>query len=136
MTLEPLLLAPMVIKLHVAAVAITIALSPFQLALPKGTPLHRRMGWGWVTAMAGVCITGLFILDRPLPPHIGPVSWLHLFSIFTLVMLARAILAARRHDRERHRKIMRILVFFALGVPLIFALFIPGRILFAVLFRP
>jgi uncharacterized membrane protein len=52
MTLAPLLDAPAIIKLHVAAIALAVTLAPVQLALPKGTGRHRLLGWIWVVAMA------------------------------------------------------------------------------------
>lgn len=134
MSLAPLLDAPLAIQLHVAAVCIAVILAPLQLILPKGTPRHRAMGRVWVTALVAACLSAFFILDRPLPPHVGPVSWLHLLAVLTLVSLWWAVSAARRHDIERHRRIMRKIAYFALGIPLIAAFAVPGRIMFRVLF--
>lgn len=136
LSLAPLLDAPLAIQLHVAAICVAVILAPLQLILPKGTPRHRAMGWIWVAALVGACVSALFILDRPIPPHVGPVSWLHLLAVFTLTSLWRAIAAARRHDIERHRRIMRSIAYFALGIPLIVAFAVPGRIMFQVLFGP
>jgi uncharacterized membrane protein len=135
-SLAPLLDAPLTIQLHVAAVCIAVALAPLQLILPKGTQRHRAMGWIWVSALVVGCVSALFILDRPVPPHIGPVSWLHLLAVLTLASLWQAVGAARRHDVERHRRIMRKIAYFALGIPLIVAFAVPGRIMFRVLFGP
>ena len=134
MTLDPLLNAPAPIKLHVAAIAVALVLAPVQLALPKGTPRHRLVGWIWAAAMALACLSAFAILDRPIPPRFGPLSWLHLLAIFTLVMVWRAVGAARRHDIARHRATMIPLALLALGVPLIFAFAVPGRIMFRTLF--
>jgi uncharacterized membrane protein len=134
MTLDPLLAAPPNIKLHVAAIAVALVLAPVQLALPKGTPRHRLVGWIWAAAMALACVSALAILDRPIPPRLGPLSWLHLLAVFTLVMLWQAVRAARRHDVTRHRATMTALALFALGIPLIFAFAVPGRIMFRALF--
>lgn len=136
MSLAPLLDAPLVIQLHVAAVCIAVLLAPLQLILPKGTSRHLAMGWAWVTALAAGCVSALFILDRPVPPYIGPVSWLHLLAVLTLASLWQAVTAARRHDVERHRRIMRKIAYFALGIPLVVAFAVPGRIMFRVLFGP
>ncbi|MGO1076900.1 DUF2306 domain-containing protein [Inquilinus sp. CA228] len=136
MSLAPLLDAPLAIQLHVAAVCIAVILAPLQLILPKGTPRHRAMGWIWTAAVVGVCISAFFILDRPIPPHVGPVSWLHLLAVLTLASLWQAVTAARRHDVERHRRIMRRIAYLALGIPLIVAFAVPGRIMFQVLFGP
>ncbi|WP_343714978.1 DUF2306 domain-containing protein [Inquilinus sp.] len=136
MSFAPLLDAPLAIQLHVAAVCVAVALAPLQLILPKGTPRHRAMGWIWTAAITGVCLSAFFILDRPIPPHVGPISWLHLLAVLTLASLGRAIAAAKRHDVERHRRIMRALAWFALGIPLVVAFTVPGRIMFRVLFGP
>lgn len=136
MSLAPLLDAPLVIQLHVAAVCVAVVLAPLQLILPKGTPRHRAMGRVWVAALTGACVSALLILDRPISPHVGPVSWLHLLAVLTLVSVWQAVAAARRHDVERHRRIMRRIAYFALGIPLIVAFAVPGRIMFQVLFGP
>ncbi len=49
------------------------------------------MGWIWVAALVVGCVSALFILDRPVPPHIGPVSWLHLLAVLTLASLWQAV---------------------------------------------
>jgi uncharacterized membrane protein len=61
-------------------------------------------------------------------------SWLHLFAIFTLVMLWRAVAAVRRSDVVSHRKGMIYLAAFGLGVPLLFAVMVPGRVVYRALF--
>jgi len=134
MSLAPLLEAPLAIRLHVAAVCIAVVLAPVQLTAPKGTPRHRAMGWIWIAALIVACVSALFILDRPIPPHLGPFSWLHLLALLTLASLWRAVAAARRHDVARHRRIMRGIAWFALGIPFVAAVAVPGRILFRVLF--
>jgi uncharacterized membrane protein len=134
MNLAPLLDAPLVIKLHVAAVAAAVSIAPFQLLLPKGTAAHRALGRIFVGAMVAVCVSALFILDRPIPPHLGPVSWLHLLALFTLWSLWRAIGAARSGEIARHRANMRGLVFGALAIPFVVAFSVPGRIMFRTFF--
>ncbi|KGM31824.1 DUF2306 domain-containing protein [Inquilinus limosus] len=136
MSFAPLLDAPLAIQLHVAAVCVAVILAPVQLIGPKGTPRHRLLGWIWVAAIVGACVSAFFILDRPIPPHVGPVSWLHLLAAFTLVRVGQAVAAARRHDVERHRRAMRAIAWLALGIPLVVAFAVPGRIMFRVVFGP
>jgi len=125
MTLAPLLAAPTVIQIHVATALSALALGVVQLAAPKGTIPHRAVGWLW---------TGLFVLAAGSSFFIhtlrlwGPWSPLHLLSIFTLVMLARAVIAARRHDVSRHRVAMAWMVGAGLVLPAIVA-FAPGRVM-------
>jgi uncharacterized membrane protein len=134
MTLAPLIEAPLIIKLHVTAVAAAVMMAPMQLLRPKGTPAHRALGRVWIFVMIVVCVSALLILDRPIPPNIGPFSWLHLLALFTLLSLWRAIHAARGGEIERHRAIMRGLVFGALAIPFVVAFAVPGRIMFKALF--
>lgn len=62
---------------------------------------------------------------------LGPFSLIHGLSIFTLVMLPLAVLAAHRHDVRRHRKAMISIFVGALIVAGAFT-FVPGRIMHAV----
>jgi hypothetical protein len=132
---QPLLAAPLQIHLHVVAVLIVIVLAPLQLALPKGTNLHRAIGRIWVAAMVLICISAFFILDRPIPPSIGGISWLHGLAVFTLVMLWRAVSAARRGDIRSHKIGMIMLTLLGIGVPLIVAFSMQGRIMHDMVFR-
>src|SRR5208337_413307 len=135
MSLAPLIEAPWVILTHVAAVAVSLLLGPMQLILPKGTRAHRMMGRVWSGAMVITCLSALLILDRPMPPNLGPLSWLHLLAVFTLVLLYRAVRLARAGEIEKHRKAMLGLVLLGLGVPAVFAVAVPHRILNRALFE-
>ena len=66
---------------------------------------------------------------------VGPFSPIHLLSIFTLVMLPLAVLHARRHRVDRHRKAMIGIFCGALLIAGAFT-FLPGRIMHAVAFGP
>jgi uncharacterized membrane protein len=66
---------------------------------------------------------------------IGPFSPIHLLSIFTLVMLPVAVLHARRHRVERHRKAMTSIFIGAMVIAGLFTL-LPGRIMHDVVFGP
>jgi uncharacterized membrane protein len=132
MTLAPLLSASPVIQVHAFAAMVAFALGVVQLAAPKGTIPHRTLGWIWVLLMALIAITSFWIHDIRL---IGPFSPIHLLSIFTLAMLVVAVLHARRHRVERHRKAMTTIFIGALVVAGLFT-FLPGRIMHAVAFGP
>jgi uncharacterized membrane protein len=136
MNLAPLIEAPMQIQVHVAAVAVAMALGPVQLLLPKGTRGHVFSGRVWVGAMVVTCLSAMLILDRPFSPSIGPFSWLHGLALFTLAMLYRAVRLARAGDIWQHRITMTCLILFALGIPAIFAVAVPGRILNKAFFGP
>jgi uncharacterized membrane protein len=95
MTLAPLLAAPAIIQVHAFAAMAAFGLGAIQLAAPKGTMPHRLAGWVWVSVMLVLAISSFFIHTIRLW---GPFSPIHLLSVFTLVMLPLAVLAAHRHD--------------------------------------
>ena len=132
MTLAPLLAAPAVIQLHAFAALAAFALGVVQLSAPKGTIPHRVFGWIWATLMLTVVLSSFFIHTIRLW---GPWSPIHLISIFTLIMLPLAVLRARRHQVEHHRRAMTGLFAGALVIAGIFT-FLPGRIMHEVLFGP
>jgi uncharacterized membrane protein len=130
MTLAPLLTAGVVIQFHVAAVSLTIILTPIQILLERGNDWHRRVGRVWMIAMALTALSSFFISTIH---WIGPFSPLHILSIINLVGLAYAYRAARRGDAKAHSITMISLVISALVIPGIFTLF-PGRIMYRVVF--
>ena len=132
MTLAPLLTAPAVIQWHAFAALGAFALGAVQLAAPKGTIPHRLFGWIWAALMLAVVVSSFFIHTIRLW---GPWSPIHLLSLFTLVMLPLAVLRARRHEVERHRRAMTSMFVGALVIAGAFAL-LPGRIMHDVVFGP
>jgi uncharacterized membrane protein len=83
MTLAPLLDATPVVKAHAFAAISAFALGLVQLAAPKGTLLHRTIGWIWVALMATIAISSFWIHGIRL---VGPFSPIHL-SIFIGALL-------------------------------------------------
>jgi len=132
MSLAPLLAAPAVIQLHAFAALGAFALGVAQLSAPKGTIPHRLFGWVWAGLMVGVVVSSFFIHTIRLW---GPWSPIHLLSLFTLIMLPLAVLRARRHQVERHRRAMIGLFTGALVIAGVFT-FLPGRIMHEVVFGP
>jgi uncharacterized membrane protein len=132
MTLAPLFNAAPIIQLHAFAAMGAFVLGIVQLAAPKGTIPHRTIGWIWALLMATIAVSSFWIHDLRI---VGPFSPIHLLSIFTLVMLPLAILHARRHRVDRHRRAMIGIFFGALVIAGLFTL-LPGRIMHAVAFGP
>jgi uncharacterized membrane protein len=130
MTLEPLLAAPAIIQVHVMVALGAFGLGLAQLALPKGSPRHRAMGYAWAGLMAAVALSSFWIHTIRM---IGPFSPIHLLSILTLAGLARAIWLARRGDVAGHRKVMTSLFIFALIGAGVFTL-VPGRLMHQIVF--
>ncbi len=129
MSLTPLLDASPVIQVHAFAAMTAFGLGVVQLAARKGTWPHRTIGWIWVLLLATIAISSFWIHQIRL---IGPFSPIHLLSIFTLVMLPFAVLAAHRHNVPRHRRAMLGIFFGGLVIAGLFT-FVPGRIMHAVL---
>jgi uncharacterized membrane protein len=132
MSLAPLFNAAPVVQIHAFVAMAAFVLGVVQLAGPKGTIPHRTVGWTWVVLMAIIAISSFWIHGFRI---IGPFSPIHLLSIFTLAMLPLAVLHARRHRVERHRKAMTSIFVGAMVIAGLFTL-LPGRIMHDVVFGP
>jgi uncharacterized membrane protein len=130
MTLAPLLQASPAIQLHAFSAITAFVLGVVQLAAPKGTLPHRALGGVWITLMLVVCISSFFIHELRMWGQWSPI---HLLSIYTLIVLPFAALAAHRHDVVRHRRRMLGLFLGALVIAGLFTLW-PGRIMYHVVF--
>ena len=123
---DPRLLAaaPVAIQLHLAAAMAAFFLGLAQFVLPKGTGLHRTIGWTWVVLIGTAAVSSLFIRQV----NNGAFSFIHILSGWTLVVLPMAIYAARRGDIARHRGRMTGLFIGGLLVAGLLA-FAPGRLM-------
>lgn len=126
---DPILSASPVVRIHLAAAVAALILGLALMVGRKGVALHRALGWTWVCLMAATAVTSLFIR------HInhGNFSFIHLLTGWTLLSLPFAVLAARRHDVIRHRRIMGGMFWGGLLIAGVFA-FGPGRILWRAVF--
>jgi uncharacterized membrane protein len=131
MTLAPLLAASPAIQIHAFAAMAAFVLGAVQLGAPKGTLPHRTIGWIWVLLMLSISVSAFIHAIRMW----GSWSPIHLFAIFTLIMLPIAVWRAHRHDVIHHRNAMLSLYVGALVIAGLFTLW-PGRIMHAVLFGP
>lgn len=80
--------------------------------------------------MAGLGLSSFGIHEVRL---IGPFSPIHLLSVFTLVMLVRAIQQARAGQIRAHARSMRLTFYLALVGAGLFTL-LPGRVMHEVVF--
>ena len=80
MMLAPLHDGGLLISTHAYAALTALVLGAFQLALPKGTPLHRNIGRLWVGLIGIVAISSFFINDIR---QFGAFSLIHLLSLLT-----------------------------------------------------
>lgn len=110
---------PPIVWAHLLSIIAALALTPLLLWNPKGTPRHRSLGKFWVALMLATATLSLFFnAGSGRPGSLGvfslDVSPIHAISIFVLIMVPRAVAAARRRDITRHRRAIRGLVIGAL----------------------
>jgi uncharacterized membrane protein len=89
--LAPLVAQSWLVQFHIATVVIALALGSVQFVLPKGTGLHRTLGWAWATAMFATALVTFFIRDM----NDGQVSPIHIFSLMTFIGVPAALWLAR-----------------------------------------
>ena len=130
MSLAPLINANPAIQLHAFMAMSAFALGIVQFAAPKGTIPHRTLGWIWVVLMITVAVSSFWIHTINLW---GPWSPIHFLSIFTLTMLPLAVWRARRHQVQHHRWSMISIFVGGLVIAGIFT-FVPGRIMYSIVF--
>jgi uncharacterized membrane protein len=132
MNLAPFLAASPIIKIHILAMLLAIILTPIQLAGRKGTPVHRLVGYGWMTAMFLAAITSLGITSHS-PVSLMGFSPIHLLSILVIVNVPVAILAARVGNIRRHRFAVMGMIWGGVVAAGLFTL-APGRIMHQIIF--
>jgi uncharacterized membrane protein len=133
-TLEPLLHASPVILLHIATVVPAALIGTFLIFVShKGAPLHRVLGYIYLSLMTITAATTLWIHSlMPNGPFYG-FSPVHLLVPLVLFGVYGALRAARAHQVSRHRRAM-LSVYFG-GILLAGGLtFLPGRIMHAIFF--
>lgn len=130
MDVNILLNAPNPIPVHALLAIFAVVAGAIQFALPKGTGLHRTLGYAWVGSMFVVAVSSFFINEFR---WVGPFGPIHLLSVLVLYSLFSGIRSARRHDIASHKKTMSILYFLSLLVAGAFT-FMPGRLMYQVLF--
>ena len=131
--LAPIAAAPLVVKLHLTAIAGAIGVAAILFSGVKGSLLHRALGWSWVGFMLATAVSALFIRPPPGMPSFAGFTFLHLFSVLTLVQAPLAVLAARRHEVKKHASLMTGLAVGGLGIAGLLA-FVPGRLMWQVWF--
>ncbi len=100
------------IWVHLATMALALALTPAILWHPRGTTRHRMLGYVWVGSLAVTAVLSFWIRTS----HPGHLSLIHLISAYVLVLLPIIVLTARSHNHRRHRRAVRGLVIGALLV--------------------
>ena len=118
------------IPLHVLAALLAFVLGGMQLAMKKGTRLHKALGWIWIGLMAVVAMTSFFIHEIRLWGQYSPI---HLLSLWTLISLGLAIYFAKTGKIKRHKQVMVALYGFGLILTGFFTM-MPGRVMHQIIF--
>jgi uncharacterized membrane protein len=105
--------------IHVGTVLPALPLGAYILLRRKGGRLHRLLGRVWAGLMVTTAISSFWLGDEGL-------SFIHLFSMMTLISVPLAIFWIRRGDVQRHQRTMTY-VYIGLVVAGLFA-FTPGRL--------
>jgi uncharacterized membrane protein len=91
------------IWLHLGTVAAALILTPILMLRRRGDRTHRRLGWAWALLMFGTALISFNIRGHAT----GQLSWIHLFSVLTILLVPKIIISARRHNIRTHRNTAR-----------------------------
>ncbi len=115
------------IAVHLATALPALLLGPVILFNRKGDRRHRWLGRIWVGLMMVTAVASAFIRSPGTGIAGTGFSFIHLFTIWTLIGVPLAVFAIRAGDIKGHRTAM-IGLYFGLVVAGAFTL-IPGRLL-------
>lgn len=125
----PLWSQPLSVQLHVMSVTVAFLSGLVIFLLPKGTGLHRLVGWSFVFAMIGAAATSVMMMS-----DLGTgINFLHVFTVVTVVSLTLGLYAIRRGDVRNHAGNMVGLFIGGLLIAGAFS-FLPGRLMWRMLF--
>lgn len=114
------------VRIHLFAALGALLIGGLLMTGRKGAIFHRVVGWSWVSLVAVVAGSSLFIRGL----NHGHFSLLHLLTGWVMFILPLAVLAARRHDVKRHRRMMTGLFLGGFLFNMIYAAS-PGRAIWA-----
>ena len=89
--------------LHLAAIIVSLALTPVILWNQRGDRRHRTLGYVWIAAMGLAAVSSFFVRQI----NGGDFSPIHLLSVFTLSQLPIIVWSARAHNHRRHRSAVK-----------------------------
>jgi len=109
------------VGVHLAIILSAFPLSIMQFALPKGTPLHRAIGYTWCALLfaASAISYGIHEINGGLSPP-------HYVAISSFILLPTIVFLARKGWHAAHRAVVLSYVLFFLVFAGLFT-FIPGR---------
>lgn len=107
MTSTPIATAPFVIQVHVLFALVSVVIGPFALYRKRRDGLHKSLGYTWVSALAGLAITGFFIeSDFAVVGRFGPI---HALCVVALFGLANGTYQAIKGNIKAHEATMKSL---------------------------
>lgn len=125
-------LAHLPVAIHLITVLPALPLGAYILWAGKGTPAHKALGRIWAGLMLVTSVVSFWI-GQPGHGIAGTgYSFIHIFSVVTLVSIPAGIAAARRGDIRRHQRAMTG-PYIGLVIAGLFA-FVSGRILGTLVF--
>lgn len=120
------------VMIHLATVVPALLLGPVVLWRRKGDATHRLLGRIWATLMLVTAIASAFIRTPGAGIAGTGFSLIHIFTVWTLINVPLAVLAARRGQIARHRGMMTGL-YAGLVIAGAFTM-LPGRLLGSLVF--
>ncbi|HEX9946678.1 MAG TPA: DUF2306 domain-containing protein [Allosphingosinicella sp.] len=119
--------ADLALYVHLFTVIPAVPLGAYVLWREKGGAIHRLLGRIWGALMMVTALSTFWLQSLS-----GGFSFIHLFSVLTLVSIPLAVWNARRGNIRAHRNAMRGVYVGLISAGLLSAL--PGRFLGALLF--
>ena len=130
MNFDPILSASPAIQIHLVAALGALGIGTVMWSCPKGTAGHKLAGRVFMVLMLVTATTAIFITEI----NRGHYSLIHIFVPITLIGIVQALWAIKNRNIKKHIGHVRNLFFFALLIPGVLSVVIPGRRLFAVFF--
>ncbi|MBA54175.1 MAG: hypothetical protein CMK89_06955 [Pseudomonadales bacterium] len=116
--------------IHLAAACWVLVAGGLQIALKKGTSMHRRLGWSWMLSMLVVALSSFWITG--FMDLLWGYSPIHLLSLWVIFCVLMSVQGARNQNLRRH-------ILFAVGAYLgtvgaTLGALAPGRMLHGIFF--
>lgn len=110
------------LTVHLVTVIPAIPLGTYVMVSRKGSRQHKMLGKIWLSLMFITAVSTIFIRNV----NGGQFSWIHMFTLLTMIAVPQAIISARQGKIEAHKKHLRN---FFIGALIIAGLtsFAPGR---------
>ncbi len=129
LSFEPILSAPPMVQVHVAAAMTCFSVGLMLLFAPKGLRFHRTFGWVWLVSMAVTAGSSFFLTGL----MGGAFSPIHALSAWMLIALPFGIAAVKRKNIKQHRQAMTEMFMGGMVIAGLFA-FLPGRLMWDIFF--